>query len=70
MRVDRMEAVLKAAGENVEMFDDRTIQFCEDMLDRVDKWAGDVWVSEKQLNWLKSIESELERNGVDIEEAA
>ena len=68
MNAHRLGPLLKAAGEHVELFDDRTVQFVEDMMDRLEKWGERVLVSERQEKWLKSVERELKRNGVDLEE--
>ena len=68
MNHERIEAVLKAAEEHVAIFDDRTIGFIEDMLDRLDKWGPGLRVSTRQEVWLSSIEAELQLNDVTIGE--
>ncbi len=68
MKHERLKALLTAAEENVELFDDRTTGFLEDMMDRLDEWGVGIRVSEKQEAWLKSVEAELKKRGVEIED--
>ena len=68
MKHERLEALLKAAEDHVELFDDRTTGFLEDMMDKLDQWGVGIRVTEKQEAWLKSVEAELKRNGVEIED--
>ena len=68
MKHERLTALLKAAEDQVELFDDRTVGFLEDMMDKLDQWGVGIRVSDKQEAWLKRVETELKRNGVEIED--
>lgn len=68
MKHERLTALLTAAEDHVELFDDRTTGFLEDMMDKLDQWGVGIRVSDKQEKWLRDVEDELKRNGVEIED--
>ena len=63
-RLAWLEALLEAAGENAELFDDGASEFLDSIKEKVAEYGDCTMISPRQLAWLKSIEAELRRNNV------
>ena len=59
-----LDGLIRRVRAHAEHLSDREIRFVDDSADRIERFAGDTFLSPRQRDWLESIGRRLDAAGV------